>query len=131
MMYKDFILLNVPGLLARKEIPETGRWKKVALAFSSTKVHFLIDAGLLKEDVPARSLPVDQAVIRLSDLTAEGQDFIMSGADDNWLGACDRKSNKMLAEGATEEERLNVYRDSSGLYKRLEKFRKERTSKSN
>ncbi len=99
------------------------------LAYTLAQITFLIDTNLLKADAKARGQRHEDVIIRLSDLTPEGQDFIMSGADDSWLRACDRKSNKMLAEGATEEERLDVYRDAKGLYKRLEKFRKERIAK--
>jgi hypothetical protein len=121
----------VPGLLARKEIPETGRLRRLVAAYVKTEVNFLVATDLIRKDAVARVVPLEEVVIHLSDLTPEAQDFVRSGAIDSWLGACDRKSNRMLAEGATEEERLAVYRDPKGLYKRLEKFRKERNLKLN
>jgi hypothetical protein len=131
MNTKDFIHINVPGRLANYEKPSDIRLRNLTLAYTLTEVMFLTDAGLLRAEAKVHSQRHEDVVIRLSDLTSEGQDFIMSGAIDSWLGACDRKSNRMLADGATEEERLAVYRDPKGLYKRLEKFRKERKSKLN
>jgi hypothetical protein len=134
MSQKDFIFLNVPGLLDIKEnswfsAAAVERAKRGVLTSTSTEINFLIEAGLLRQDASARHTPLDQAVICFSNLTEEGQDFLMSQATVKWLGACDRKSNDMLKRGASEEERLAVYADPKGLYKRLEKFRKERAAK--
>jgi hypothetical protein len=136
MSQKDFIFLNVPGLLDIKENPwfsaaAVERAKRGVLTYNSTEINFLIDADLLRQDASARHTSLDHTVIRFSDLTEEGQDFLMSQATVKWLGACDRKSNDMLKRGASEEERLAVYADPKGLYKRLEKFRKERKERAN
>ncbi|MGL4489819.1 MAG: hypothetical protein ACRCU5_10290 [Rhizobiaceae bacterium] len=88
---------------------------------------FLMETGFLTDTFAGRGLPREQMVIKMSDLTEEGQDFIMSGAHMSWLGALDRKSNDLLKRGASNEERLAVRADPKGLYTRLEKFRKERT----
>jgi hypothetical protein len=128
---KNFVYLDVHSSLERqKENPwfsaaVVERAKRGVLTWASTEINFLIDAGLLRQDASARHTPLDQAVIRFSELTEEGQDFILSQATVKWLGACDKKSNDMLKKGASEEQRLAVYSDPKGLYKRLEKFRKE------
>jgi hypothetical protein len=136
MSQKDFIYTNVPGLLNIKEnqwftADAVARAKRVVIAYISTEIHFLMDTGLLRGDAPARQTPLDQAVVRFSELTEEGQDFIMSQAMVKWLGACDKKSNDMFKRGASEEESLAVYANPKGLYKRLEKFRKERKERAN
>ena len=123
---KDFVVLNVPGLLSRKVSPNALQWKRLVLAFTSTQIDFYIGAGLLTETASARTTPKNKTVLMLSDFTHEGQQFLMSGGDDKWLASCDRKSSKLLARGAPEDQILAVYRDASGLNKRLNKFRTER-----
>jgi hypothetical protein len=132
MNQKDFILLDVAySLLNAKEEPFTGRERKLAATHTATEVNFLIKADLLKADASARSTPLEKTVIRLSDLTEEGQDFVMSQGTVKWLIACDRKSNDMLKKGVLEEERLAIYADPNGLHNRLEKFRRDRAAKTN
>jgi hypothetical protein len=131
-MAKDnFIFLNVPGLLATKENPPTGRIQRVMLAACTAKISFFKETGLLRRDSPMQSVAIEEVVLRLSDMTLEGQDFVLSGATSKWLGAVDRKAAKLGSEGATEEEQLAVYRDTKGLYSRLVKFRKERPLRKN
>lgn len=131
MTKKDFIVLHVADWLKIKEIPPTGQTRRLGLALSSTILDFLKDTGFLINTSKVYDAKLEDVVIHLSDLTPEGQDFIMSGADDKWLAACDRKSSKIRAAGASEEEGLDVYRDPSGLYERLKKFRKEWKTKLN
>ena len=137
MNRKDFVYLDVHfSFDSHKENPwfsaaAVERAKRGVLTSTSTEINFLIDTGLLRDDASARHTPLDRAIIRFSDLTDEGQDFLMSQATVKWLGACDRKSNDMLKRDASEEERLAVYADPKGLYKRLEKFRKERSARAN
>ncbi len=130
MKHNDFVYLDVPFFLEHslKVIPPTDRYAKTALAHATTEIEFLRREGLIKMDSVAGSAPVKEVVLRLSDLTEEGQDFILSGATRNWLGACDRKSSDLLKKGASEEARLAVYSDSKGLVSRLERFRKQRQS---
>lgn len=126
MNREDFTYLNVEALVygALRVIPPTDRHAKSTLAYCTTEIKFFKDAKLLMPEASAWKTPVEQIIIRLHDLTEEGQDFIMSGAVHKWLGACDNKSNRMFTEkAATDEQRLEVYRDPTGLYKRLEKFR--------
>jgi hypothetical protein len=127
MKYRDFEFLNVPQSIQIREKPYTGRLRALALVYCATQVRFFKEAGLLVKDVPLDDEGLSNVVLRLADFSAEGQDFIMSGAVDNWLGACDRKSNKLLKQDAAESDRLAVYADESGLFKRLEKFRKEKS----
>jgi hypothetical protein len=129
MKQKDFVFLNVKLSLQVEEHPYTGRLRKLAEVYCATIIDFLKRGGLLKPAAAVNGIVFEDAVLRLSDLTDEGQDFIMSGATDNWLSACDRKSNLILAKGANEEERLKVYADPAGLKKRLEKFRKDRAAR--
>jgi hypothetical protein len=132
MKNQDFIFLDVKGLLDLKFRSANGaeRWKKVAIAFATTKRDFFVETGLLRQGIEARSQSVQDLKLQLSDLTEEGQDFLF-WEKDSWLGACDRKSNDLLRKGATDEERLAVYADPKGLYRRLDKFRKERAAKAN
>ncbi len=126
MNHLDFIYLNIPRWLNHG----TERERKYAATHNATEIKFLKEARLLRPDSSVWQTPYEQTVVRLSDLTEEGQDFLMSAAISNWLGACDRKSNDMLKKGATEEQRLAIYADPKGLYSRLEKFRKTRLAKS-
>ena len=132
MTKKDFIFLHVADLLSveHRSASEGERWRKLAATFSKTIVSFYLNTGLLKTDPVATLANPEKVVLRLSDLTEEGQDFLLWDKG-RWLGACDRKSNDLLRKGATEKERLAVYADPKGLYRRLDKFRKERASKAN
>jgi hypothetical protein len=135
MKYKDFISLNVPALQkdAMRVIsprPDAAeRMINLVRTYCRTEIEFLRHVGFIRSDSPAFTSPILETVLRLSDMTDEGQDFVMSSATSKWLGACDRKSNEMLKRGASEEERLAVYADPKGLHSRLEKFRKERAAK--
>lgn len=131
MKYNDFVFLNVPMILTQSECPPTGRLRRLGAVWTSTQVGFLIDSGLLRDNIQARRVTLDQVILKLSDFTEEGQDFIMSNAIGKWLGACDRKSNDLLKCGASEEERLAVYANPKGLYSRLERFRKARSARAN
>jgi len=112
-MSEDFIYLNVPGLLYRygSNSPQS---RAVVLAFAKTELAVFIENGLLERSAPAINVPVEEAVVRYSDFTAEGQAFVMSGAVERWLGACDKKNT------------LAAYEDKASLEKRLAKFRGER-----
>jgi hypothetical protein len=127
MKYKDFIFLNVARSLQASEHPYTGRQRRLASVYCGSLVNFFNEAKLLKHAAPASGQEFEKLALRISDFTEEGQDFVMLGATDKWLAACDRKSNALLAKGATEEERLKVYADNSGLLKRLAKFRETRS----
>jgi hypothetical protein len=135
MKYKDFPFLNAqrslemwrrPSQVESIGIESAEYYYGSTLAWITTLVDFLKDAELLPESAPAWHTPVEKITIMLSDLTEEGQDFVMTAATSKWLGSLDRKSNDMLKRGASNEERLLVGRDPKGLYKRLDKFRKER-----
>jgi hypothetical protein len=135
MKYKDFILKDVAFSIehARRIIPPKPeaieRAAKATLTLAETEIEFLRRQGLIRSDSKAFISPIEETVLRLSDLTEEGQDFVMSQATVKWVEACSRKSNDMLKRGASEEERLAVYADPKGLHSRLEKFRKERAAK--
>jgi hypothetical protein len=132
MKYGDFIYLNVKGSVehALRVIPPTDKYAKTTLAQLKTEIEFLRSQGLIKSTAAAYKANIENAVIYLSDLTDEGQDFVMSGATRKWLGSCDSKSNRLLSQGASDEQRLAVYQDMSGLMRRLDKFRAERAANS-
>jgi hypothetical protein len=133
MSEKDFTYLNVKSSIehALRVIPPTDRYAKVAFIYSKTEIEFLRREKLIKSDAQAVTAPIEEVIIKFSDLTDVGQDFVMSKATTKWLGACDRKSNDLLSKGASEEERLAVYADARGLEKRLAKFRAGRSKLSN
>ena len=109
----DFIYLNVPALLDHYANPSQ-LWREKVNALASTEISFFVKEGLIRETARALIGSVQDAVIRFSDFTEEGQDFVKSQAVERWLGACDRKGT------------VEAYRDPSGLERRLEKFRKAR-----
>jgi hypothetical protein len=129
MRYEDFIFLDVPGNIshALRVIPPTDRYAKIALVQCRTEVEFLRSEGFIRPTSAAFNAPIEEVVLRLSDLTEEGQDFVKSKALSSWLDACSRKHNEMLRKGASESERLAAYADPKGLITRLAKFRKQRT----
>lgn len=129
MTKRDILVLSAPMSLNRKENPPTGRWRRLATAFLTTKIEFLRDSGLIRADSNVKNMSFEETEIFASDLTPEGEDFFMALHLYNWLGACDRKSNDLLRRGVSDEERLAVYQDPKGLYRRLEKFRKDRREK--
>ncbi len=115
MSNKDFIFLNVPGLLSRYGAASDGNpdeyHRNLILAYTGTQLKFFQKEGLLLKNLEAVELPVNEVVLKFSNFTEEGQKFIMSGATDKWLQSCDKKGD------------LAAYQDSSGLHKRLAKFR--------
>jgi hypothetical protein len=108
---QDFIYLNVPGLLHRYG-SQSSDWRSVILAHTKTQLTAFVRNGLIKDSAQALRVPHEDAVVRFSDFTPEGQAFLKTGAVDKWLAACDRK--KVLA----------AYEDIAALEKRLEKFRR-------
>lgn len=114
-MIKDFIYLDVAGSLSHYLNP-TLDWRRRVLAYAATEISFFSQHGLINESAAALRVPAEKAVIRFSDFTPEGQDFIMSQAVERWLGSCDRKGT------------IEAYQDPSGLVQRLNKFRKDRAT---
>src|SRR5688500_10205355 len=106
---KDFIDLNVPGLMQRYSNPSNS-WNAVVRSFATTQLHVFRKFCLIKETASALSVVVDQAVVRFSDYTPLGQAFVKSGAVDKWLASCDRKQT------------LAAYQDSAPLERRISKF---------
>ena len=109
MHMKDYISLNVPGLLAHFSNPAPD-WRATVLAAARTQIDVLHDHGMIKSDAAALSVPVEDAVIRFSDYTPLGQRFVLSGEVDRWLEACDRAG------------RLAAYEDRGRLERRVQKF---------
>jgi hypothetical protein len=130
-MRKSFRFINMPMTLSLQEDPPSDRRARVGFTYNNTQIEFLMNAGLLNDDAPVRTMPRNEALVTTDDLTDEGYDFLMSKAMSNWLGTADRRSNDLGRQGGTFEERLKIYADGSGLYRRLEKFRKERAAKAN
>jgi hypothetical protein len=128
-MRKSFRFINMPLTLSRQEIPPSDRSARVGFTYNNTQIEFLLDAGLLNDDAPVRTMPRNEARVSTDDLTDEGYDFLMSKAMWKWLGTVERRSNDLGRLGGTFEEQLKIYADGSGLYRRLEKFRKERAAK--
>jgi hypothetical protein len=99
---KDFIAFNVPGMLSRKVTiydnadPTIGRrddgwYERVATRYRAVSEFFATNE-LLRN--PEKLPTADQMVLRLSDFTALGQEFVMSGAADRWLASFDRPGSK-------------------------------------
>ena len=111
MTQKDFIFLDVGSFIHRKVIPPS-RWEETARSLCQTQIDFFRDHGLLEPHATALHCALEKAIVRFSDFTPEGQEFIMTAATDKWLKACDRKQT------------VEAYKDPSGLVRRLTKFRK-------
>ena len=115
MTINDFIFLNVPGLLSRYGVsddgyPDGGR-RALIFTYTNTQIEFFRNEGLLLPNSEVMTVPIEEAVVKYSDFTDEGQKFIMTSATDKWLSSCDKKGD------------LASYQDPSGLIKRLNKFR--------
>ena len=129
---KDFVFIDVALGQTRKEWPvDTGRVRRMLLASDFGQIKFLRESGLLQTLSPAFNSPIAETVVWMHDLTDEGQDFVMLQALGKWLDRCDRKATELSKKGATEAEILKMREDSSGLFKRLEKFRKDRAKAAN
>lgn len=87
---------------------------ELTLATAATRLELLQKYALIHSSAPALQVPLDQVVIRYSDYTELGQEFVLSGAIDKWLASCDRKQT------------LAAYADRAPLEKRILKFLKER-----
>jgi hypothetical protein len=105
----DYISFNVPGILTRYANP-TNAWERKVLALTDTQLRLLKKHKLIRECAPALNAPLNEVVIRFSDYTAEGQDFVRSGAIDKWMASCDKKGS------------LDAYADPGPLEKRILKF---------
>lgn len=112
MMKPDFVYLDVPGLQQR--FGHDPGWRRTISQCTTTQVEFFKSHELLRKDAAAWSVTVENAIIRFSDFTPEGQGFIMSQAVEKWLASCDRKKDPA------------AYSDPSGLERRLKKFREAR-----
>lgn len=106
---EDYISLNVPRLLAHYSNPPPD-WRATILAAARTQIEVLKAHGMIKLGAAALSVPLEDAVIRLSDYTPVGQVFVLSGELERWLGACDRAG------------RLAAYEDRGRLERRVRKF---------
>ena len=115
MNQKDFVFLNVEKFIHRPNA--SPQWQEIARSLTRTQIDFFQDYGLLRPDAPALHSPLEGVIIKFSDFTPEGQQFIMTAATDKWLQACDKKKT------------LEAYKDPSGLVKRLKKFREQKDGK--
>ena len=109
MQKKDYISLNVPGLLAHFSNPAPD-WRATILAMARTQIDVLQAHGMITSDAAALSVPLEDAVIRFSDYTPVGQAFVLSGELERWLRGCDRAG------------RLTAYEDLGRLERRVQKF---------
>lgn len=100
----DYISLNVPGLLARYVNPSPD-WRAKVVALSKTQLDLFRKHNLIRHDADALRAGVEQAVVRFSDYTPEGQAFVRTGAVDKWLAACDRKGSLQAYEDPMPLER--------------------------
>jgi hypothetical protein len=105
----DYIDLNVPGLLARYSNPSPD-WHQKVCALARTQLDVFKKHGLLKDTAPALVASLETVVVRFSDYTSTGQDFVKSGARDRWLSSCDR------------DGRIAAYEDCKRLEKRVTSF---------
>lgn len=111
----DYISLNVPGLLTRFSNP-TPEWRAKVLAFAATQLSTFEEHGLISAGAEALRVPIENAVVRFSDYTALGQQFVKTGAVDKWLASCDRKGE------------MSAYSDPVPLAKRIKAFLASRGS---
>lgn len=114
MTKADFIYLDVQGLQQR--FGHDPSWHQSISRWTTTQVEFFKSHKLLRKGAAAWTASAESAVIRFFDFTPEGQDFIMSQAVEKWLASCDRRKDPA------------AYSDSSGLERRLKKFREQRSS---
>lgn len=105
----DYVSFNVPGMLARYANP-TIEWERKVLAIARIQLELFKKYGLINDSAPALREPLNEVVMRFSDYTAEGQEFVRSGALDKWMASCDRKGS------------LEAYEDPKPLEKRIVAF---------
>ena len=110
LMLSDFVYLNVPALLSRYENPSPD-WEDKVRSLARTQISFFYENQLVSSGSKALSVPIDLAILKFSDFTAEGAAFVRSQAVERWLTACDRKGT------------VDAYKDGSGLIRRLARFR--------
>jgi hypothetical protein len=127
--YLECVYIDVRKNIGRLE--QQGRFREAKAFYSvyATEIEIFRRNGLLVDNASALSGPIENVIIHYKDFTTEGLKFLMSGALDNWLKNCDRKSNALFKKGASEEERLAVSADISSLQKRLDKFRSQQVKK--
>ena len=111
MKRQDYVALNVPGLLQRYANP-TEAWQKKILALARTQLDLLKKYEFINSGATAFHVPVEQLMIRFSDYTKLGQEFVLTGAIDKWMASCDRKGN------------LEAYENKAPLEKRILAFLK-------
>jgi hypothetical protein len=112
----DYISLNVPGLLQRYANPSQ-EWRQRILALTGTQLELLQKYGLIEGNAPALKAELDRVVIRFSDYTKLGQEFVLTGAIDKWMASCDRKNTQA------------AYEDRAPLEKRIATFLKARNGR--
>lgn len=115
----DFAIVDLPTMLARDvrdhnadgtERPYDGSWHRDVAEAEFTLAEFLNAKGLVDPSVVVQRR--NDLVIRFSQLSKLGQDFVMSQATERWRGSLDRRK-----PGAP----INA----DGLERRWKKFREE------
>ena len=109
-MTQDFIFLNVKSLIDHYSNP-SAQWADKVRALAGTQLSFFQEQGLLRQGFSPVDTPIDDVILRASNFTEEGLEFIKTGATDKWLAACDKVGS------------IEAYKDASGLIKRLKAFR--------
>ena len=127
MVQKDFTYLNIPSSLDRKvwiKLPgEEGgplldtAWNERNARQLRSLVEFFRDNGLLKPGVIREGTDLMALVLRFSDFTEEGQQFIMTDAPGKWRASFDRTPNKSDSDVTYMIRKLKALRGESGKAK--------------
>lgn len=116
----DFAIVDLQGALSREvrdydasgqEIPYDGSWRRAVAEAEFVLAEFLAAKGVIDPQVVVGRR--DDLVIRFSQLSKAGQDFVMTQATERWRASLDRrKAGSPIT--------------SKGLEQRWQKFRAER-----
>lgn len=117
MTSKDFIYLNLPGLLKKRmlkdgESVEIPGYRERTLIWTGIVTQFLKENELVVSDASLWNAKDDELVLRFNELTKLGQEFIMSQAVERWLSSWDRETKK----------NPNVLPSLEKLQKRFDRF---------
>jgi hypothetical protein len=96
----DFILYNVPAMLARqvqrRDPSDPDQWIRDEAWYEQVRRNyyalfsFLNANGLVTQPIACSAERLDSVVLRFSDLTPLGQAFVRSRAVDKWLTAAEK-----------------------------------------
>ena len=101
-MTQDYKVIDMPSMMARVVTTRSSfnndewaadiNWYRQIKEIYRNLLQFLKENDLLRINLSDN--PIEDVVIRFSDLTKEGQAFVRSGADEKWLASFDRHGSK-------------------------------------